>query len=295
MYAAAGGASLARKRQLNNKKATQQIAKEKQAAVKATNVVSPTKSKQFHQLPASYLKAPHTAAAAGRKLSAGYTTQPYAASKLLLPISEQAQFSHQFAHNTPKSPTHTAFHREDRLSRRQHLTKSATASLPLVSHSHHGAGDSQPSTPTLCFNDFQRSHEQNANQNFSAHLQLPHPPDPIIITPATPIASPGNRATSAPTATLCPNGASQLERKCSVYRGKKLDPHEENFYKTTTITTAQEIYQDEYLTYYSGLPNGVSKWEMNDYCDSDNRHIGVCTCDHIEVTNVNVCVFQCLN
>jgi hypothetical protein len=270
MYAAAGGASLARKRQLNNKKATQQIAKEKQAAVKATNLSTPTKSKQFHQLPASYLKAPHSSA---RKLSAGYTAQ----SKLLLPISEQAQFSHQFAHNTPKSPTHT-FHRDERLSRRQHLTKSATASLPLVSQFRHVAEGSQPGTPTLCFNEFQRTHENHAHQQFPAsHL---HAPDPIIITPATPLASPGNHAAAA-----TETSAGQLERKCSVYRGKRLEPHEENFYKTTTITTAQEHFRDEYLTYYSGLPNGVSKWELNEFCDSENRHMGVCTCDHIEVTS----------
>ncbi|XP_029715172.2 uncharacterized protein LOC109414353 isoform X2 [Aedes albopictus] len=78
MYAAAGGASLAsrqaRKKQAaqntKNKATNQQILREKLAAKAVT---TPTKSKQFHQLPASYLRAPHQH---HRKLSAGYTTVP---------------------------------------------------------------------------------------------------------------------------------------------------------------------------------------------------------------------------
>ncbi|XP_055639749.1 uncharacterized protein LOC129777486 isoform X2 [Toxorhynchites rutilus septentrionalis] len=98
MYAAAGGASLAsrqaRKKQAQqntkNKATNQLILREKLAAKVAS---TPTKSKPFHQLPASYLRAPHQH---HRKLSAGYTTVPGYDQhhKSLLPISEQSSSSH---------------------------------------------------------------------------------------------------------------------------------------------------------------------------------------------------------
>lgn len=348
MYAAAGGASLAsrqaRKRQAAQQIKTKQQAKDKAAQAKALAdaPLTPTKSKHFHQLPASYLKAPH---AHTRKFSAGYSTQ----SKLLLPISEQgihptAQQAHtnhhyiQHQHNLQLKNQ-----REEREERCLRLKKSATATLPLSQQ----AQDNliSPPTPTICFNTnsnnenmcrrftynnikvndqslsnlsqqhlhqthFHSHHHHHQQQQLQQpiHLQIPLIPDPIIVTPATPLPSPASgydqqqlqlkqqqSALQHPT-TLQLNtdhntSKTQLERKCSINRGRKLDPFEENFYKTTTITTAQEFYNDDYLTVYDGLPNGGNKWEQtanNEYCDSEHRHIGVCTCDHTEVIIIHL-------
>lgn len=91
MYAAAAGASLgsrqARKQQrLQNTKnaaALQQTLKDKLAASKALQ--TPTKSRQFHQLPANYLRTPAAHTAAHRKASIGQHSTSN--SRLLLPSS----------------------------------------------------------------------------------------------------------------------------------------------------------------------------------------------------------------
>lgn len=287
MYAAAGGASLASRRKgkekaaqnVKNKALLQQGLKDKLALGLAT----PTKaqSRQFHNLPATYLRTPQAQA---RKLSAGYTTN----SRLLLPINESNQndthnqsHHHQHHHHThpnhpnhrplsPRSehpPHHRQFHHYDK----NYITKSAT--LPLV------VSQSEPTPPTspiTLYNSSTKPPDQN--EHHALHIQVQ---DSIIITPATPQASPGRSPTGEP---------NQLERKCSFYRGRKLDTHDPNVNnKPGTITSSHDqlVYADEYHTTYN-LPNGGQKWTDADYCDSEHRHMGVCTCDHVEVMNASV-------
>lgn len=359
MYAAAGGASLAsrqaRKKQAiqntKNKATNQLILREKLALAKA--VTTPTKSKPFHQLPASYLRAPHQH---HRKLSAGYTTVPGYDQhhKSLVPISEQSSSSHgahpphtphhhhQHHHHhpghpgpcyavhgpaggsaaaaaaataaLPPFPKPTGFREYDKLVRRQQLTRSATATLPLASQAH---DLTPPQTPnaTLCFavQQHQQSslHLASPNPNtFSQplHLQIPTN-DPIIITPATPQATPPGKLNLPLTTTTSANlGATDdegrpltpapgaLERKCSVYRSRKLEPFDEHYFNNTTISHQQQQqhhhhhHQDDAFHAQHQLPNGeqqgyVCKWDTEHYCcDAEHRQLGVCTCDHIEVT-----------
>lgn len=191
MYAAAGGIACrgARKRQ------QQQAVKEKAEKAKAlkekltqskVDLTAPVKSKQFHQLPANfYLRTPYTGM---RKLSAGYTGH---SSKLLLPINEQSaqhhspshqQLSHHHHERQPRTPSHHGHHRgEMRLDVEHHktLTKSATASFPLVSHA-----CTTPPTTNLC----PFHHPQQFKESQSNLLSVVN--DGIIITPATPLPSP---------------------------------------------------------------------------------------------------------
>lgn len=138
MYAAAGGASLAhrqaRKRQAaqdTKDKAKLKSQKEKQALEAKAEPIA-TKSRQFHQLPAEYLKAPHLH---DRKFSVGYTGH----SKQLLPISEQAAHlhpsSHPLNHHQPKAePQYELVGTKTQLRYglgTRKLIKSATSTLPL--------------------------------------------------------------------------------------------------------------------------------------------------------------------
>lgn len=139
MYAAAGGASLAhrqaRKRQAaqdTKDKAKLKSLKEKQA-LEAKAEPAATKSRQFHQLPAEYLKAPHLH---DRKFSVGYTGH----SKQLLPISEQAAHlhpssQHPLNHHTNKAePQYELVGTKTQLRYglgTRKLIKSATSTLPL--------------------------------------------------------------------------------------------------------------------------------------------------------------------
>lgn len=278
MYAAAGGASLAsrqarqRQRQQNTKNRELQQKKLAQIKAGANDITAPSKaptqSKQFHQLPTNYLRTPNAQA---RKLSAGYTTQ----SKLLLPIDESN--SNQNHQQIPPSPSRhhiSQHHHYDEL-RRQHLRKSATASLPLVSQ----AEPTPPSTPTQCFGHLKPHSIDHGDDTLhpSIHIQIPHPQDPIIVTPATPLASPHQL------------NAGQLERKCSVYRGRELNKQlEESNNKTTTITatTVHDLQVTDEFNY--GIPNGgqttQKHWtDVADYYDSEHRQMGICTCDQIEV------------
>lgn len=285
MYAAAGGLSLASRRKgkekaaqnVKNKALLQQGLKDKLASGLAT----PTRaqSRQFHNLPATYLRTPQAQA---RKLSSGYTTN----SRLLLPINETNQndthnqsHHHQHHHHShpnhpshrplsPRSehpPHHRQFHHYDK----NYITKSAT--LPLV------VSQSEPTPPTspiALYNSSTKPPE--TNEHYALHIQVQ---DSIIITPATPQASPGRTPTGEP---------NQLERKCSFYRERKLDNYEMNLNnKSGTITSSHDqlVCGDEYHTTYN-LPNGGQKWTDAEYCDSEHRHMGVCTCDHVEVITI---------
>lgn len=286
MYAAAGGASLASRRKgkiqaaqnVKNKALLQQGLKDKLAASRASGLATPTKaqSRPFHNLPATYLRTPQAQA---RKLSSGYTTN----SRLLLPINETNQNdthnqSHHHHHphsghpsHRPLSPhsEHPSHHRQFHHYDKNYITKSAT--LPLVVSQ---SEPTPPTSPTALYNASTKPTEHS--DHYALHIQVQ---DSIIITPATPQASPGRTPTG---------DANQLERKCSFYRGRQLDTYETNLNnKSATITSSHDqlVYADEYHTTYN-LPNGGQKWTDADYCDSEHRHMGICTCDHIEVMNV---------
>ncbi|KAL9705789.1 hypothetical protein quinque_009307 [Culex quinquefasciatus] len=250
MYAAAGGASLAsrqaRKKQAaqnnKNKASNQQILREKLAAKAAT---TPTKSKQFHQLPASYLKAPHQH---HRKLSAGYTTVPGydQHQKSLLPISEQSSSSgHGHHHHHPHHPI-----------------------------SGHTPGQAPNAHPT---------YKPTGFREYDKLLSLP-----LQHTTADADGGLGRPLTPSP---------GLLERKCSVYRNRKLDDvcDERCYANYTTINNHQAQNQHPDDVYFGpGFPNGtdgqqqqgyVCKWDTEYYCcDAEHRQLGVCTCDHSEVT-----------
>ncbi|XP_055305702.1 uncharacterized protein LOC129570210 isoform X1 [Sitodiplosis mosellana] len=270
MYAAAGGASLAsrqkRKNQaaqnVKNKALLQQGLKDhidKLAASRASNLAPKAQSRPFHNLPSSYLRAPQ---AHVRKLSAGYTTQ----NKILVPINESnnqyfAHFhnhhhhahehpslAHEHHQNRPVSPrpSSSAFHPNT-----QRLTKSATASIPLVTQYDQS---SPPDSPLLL-----KHHVYFENDNGDALSKINVP---CIVTPATPLPSPG------------PPTAEQLERKCSFYRGKHLAYED-------LLKTEDTDFDEEYQIKQTAKQNILERWTDSECCDSEHQH-SICTCDHIE-------------
>ncbi|XP_073822595.1 uncharacterized protein [Musca autumnalis] len=347
MYAAAGGASLAsrqaRQRQRQQKKSQQLQAKLHPPKAACPAVIehgasTPTRhSRQFHQLSNNYLRTPQ---AQGRKLSASYTAQ----SKLLLPIDEgdtqsvmhmrihphphaHGHSHHAHSHSHPEHQHMVPYtgHHHGRVSPKlvhrhsgssgtsfhhSHLPKSATATLPLVSQveatpptSPSGvaaAGKPDDATalpPTTC---------QEAGIPLSFH-------DSIIVTPATPMASPGHVAkphdelpdavaekqplTAA--ADSCddddhmhpPTGP--LERKCSVYRMRRSDAFEydppaavtgvRRQFKELQFNQQNQHYEplltDDPHLIFKGLPSTTvgRKIQICAYCEE-----GICVCEHIE-------------
>lgn len=305
---------------VKNKALLQQGLKDKLAASRASSLATPTKaqSRQFHNLPSTYLRTPQ---AQVRKLGAGYTTQsrillPINESNNHLDTghghhssshthSQSHQHYQQHNHHLHESLSHSA-HPNDRSHsprpgshphsthpHHKRLTKSATTSIPFASQYEF----SPPNTPICLFKhhylpmhshhiDDDHNQQQKTQQSPTAavtHTTIQLPCDDIIVTPATPLPSPG------------PPTADQLERKCSFYRGKKLLAYEEslkNTNETTTIPVNDELqlhYTDDYhnipdMNHTGYLANGGrEKWTDSDYCDSEHRQIGVCTCDHIEV------------
>lgn len=332
MYAAAGGASLAsrqaRQRQRQQKKTQQLQAKlhppkaaglASDHAAEGASTPTRSQSRQFHQLPQNYLRAPQPH---GRKLSATYTTQ----SKLLLPIEEGDTQSvsqlrmhshahshgHAYAHSHSHShgPAHAApaplshhgqtpyqqfasshgrvspklVHRHSGSSSSAgfhpvisagQLHKSATATLPLVSHMEAEAmavspsavagvkttvtslETATPTSPPLASTSAAAAAamaaEAEAELAGAGAMFVPHH-DAIIVTPATPMASPGHVAklrrpgpeellfdSSAERQPLTadetlddedepmhPPAPGQLERKCSVYRMRRSDAFEQD-------------------------------------------------------------------
>lgn len=290
MYAAAGGASLAsrqarkkQQQQLKNKANQQQLLREKLAQVRASAGDTPTKSRGFHQLPPGYLRPPQ---GQGRKLSATYTGT-HGGSRLLLPINESG--GGHASDDCHRSPHHSSHHHLlfGLYPGQNALHKSATATIPLVSHAgakeHAHALESPPPTPNVCFppqtaggsDQFQYDGPNLGRYKNQAHrLHLPLLPDPIV-TPATPIPSPGLHGVGQQS----PN--SQFERKCSVYKGRKLDPNDEHFYRTTTFQSAQEMYNEEFKNYVftPSFANGKVT-EIDYYCtDPEHKVFGVCTCE----------------
>ncbi|XP_055709426.1 uncharacterized protein LOC129805495 isoform X2 [Phlebotomus papatasi] len=284
MYAAAAGASLgsrqARKqqRQQNNKnrELLKQGLKDKLAA-KAAGPATPTKSRPFHQLPPNYLRTPY---AQSRKLSASYAQH---GSKMT--VAEGGPGSPHTPHHA--HPHHQHFHSYDTQCQkptsptppqhdihRQQLIKSATATFPLVSR----ADATPPPSPGL-------TPAGDPSSNLLLIIDQPHKEglhpvaDSIFVTPATPIASPGH-VTRQGSPTLALQLPVPLERKCSVYRARKMDAMEPTDPNAPTVTIkVDDAYAVPYA-YDPLLPNG--KWCPAEYCDSEHRHLGVCTCDHIE-------------
>lgn len=109
------------------------------------------------------------------------------------------------------------------------------------------------------------------------HIQIPMG-DGIIITPATPLPSPSpsqQKQDKAEDAKIDDMPEFPLERTCSVYRNRKLDD--------STTKEGDDEYQQQF--YPGGMPNGNghhTHW-ADEFCDAENRALGVCTCDHIEV------------
>lgn len=313
MSAAAAGASCrnARKRQalqiIKDKAAQAKALKDKLEEAKAAELATPTRSKQFHQLPPTYLRAPQPH---GRKLSAGYTGH---SSKLLLPISEQSAQHHSPSQQTLHNRRHQFTHSNDprirdlRLGAEQQkqLTRSATASFPLVSNA-----ESPPASPAVGFRQhhfFKENHGNLLTANHPIHIQIPNANnDGFIITPATPLPSPSPSNQKQQEALLAEQTKTQeriaadadefpdfpLERTCSVYRNRKLQAND-----TTTVNVADidDEYQQQF--YPGGMPNGNgghhTHW-ADEFCDSENRMVGVCTCDHIEVIFDVICEALCL-
>lgn len=290
MYAAAGGASLASRRknakqQVKNKQLQKQGLEAKLAAAQraASGIVTPTKnqaSRQFHNLPSNYLRTPQAQA---RKLSASYATQ----SKLLLPIDElNKNGDHHHHHHSLKSPCDTPkhlhhhhhqhhHHRHGHSPHHQHLFKSATATIPLVSQ----VDATPPGTPTSITTIGCRPPANtpnildNESMKQEIHIKIPDPQDSIIVTPATPLASPGQHQ---------PADKNQLIRKCSFYRERKLDDPTDLARPRTPVLLDKEL-QDYYRTQFAGMPNGT-KYLDPDYCDLEHGpHAGICSCDRLEV------------
>ncbi|EDW57499.2 uncharacterized protein [Drosophila virilis] len=408
MYAAAGGASLAsrqaRQRQRQQKKNQQLQAKlhpPKPAGVGVGlgaadgGASTPTRSqsRQFHQLPTNYLRAPQPQ---GRKLSATYTQ-----SRSLLPIEEAGDtqsvlqlrmhshthghghahglhgHGHSHLHHGLGPPVQTPYqqfasshgrvspklvHRHSGSSAGFHpaaaaaaagasgggqLHKSATATLPLVSQME----ATPPTTPALpsaavgvkttaasletdatpmsaaapialgmAMASTSAAAAAAAAAEAEAHLQLagaeamfvPHH-DAIIVTPATPMASPGHAAAvklrraddneephdSAERQPLTATDAydedeamqppiGPLERKCSVYRMRRSDAFEQSDAGVTGGLKRQlrelqfqqpqyvPLVSDEPQLLFKGLGNG-RKFQICAYCEE-----GICVCEHIE-------------
>lgn len=319
MYAAAGGVSCrqARKRQAQQAIKDKQAAKDKANKEKLTHskvnlAATPTKSKQFHQLPATYLRTPYSGA---RKLSAGYTGH---SSKLLLPINEQSAQQHSPSHQQLSTTGHHynyqhartptfggGGHHPHRLDvMHKTLTKSATASFPLVSQASTPPASPQGATTNLCpFHHLQHfSHNNNNNNNVNSlngqlresqsnllSVQVPLQ-DGIIITPATPLPSPGSGTQRDMQQQLTSDqqqlGASlndlskpklvddlpefPLGRACSVYRNRKLEAEEA---ETVKVNIGGDEFEEQQKQFF--MPNGntiagTQPWVETNYYDPEN-------------------------
>lgn len=167
------------------------------------------------------------------------------------------------------------------------LHRSQTATIPFAFQQYTGGrGASPPGTPNICFppgerppfTDFTYTNDPIDRPNLT--LTIPGQ-EPITVT--TPMPTPLHPSL------LPTTSAYQLERKCSVHR-RKLDPLEEQFYRTTNFQTAQELYNEEFRAYLAAhqsvfMPNGGQRqpWDEPWCLDPEHQQQGVCTCDHQEV------------
>ena len=210
MYAAAAGASLgsrqARKKQRlqNTKDAAilQQTLKDKLAASKELR--TPTKSRAFHQLPASYLRTP---AGQSRKPSIGQ--QSTSNSRLLLPITEMSsvasstrnihlQLDHRRHSKSPHHSRHASFNHKSR----SHLSGSGSSSSHPHQHGRSQSGHHQP-----------------------PHYHLSLNPDCAIHGSCSQLLVPNQRLNRSATATLPLNTLNQTPPSSPLPRHRHHDHH----------------------------------------------------------------------
>lgn len=311
-------------------------------------------SRQFHQLPNNYLRTPQAQArklsasyTAQSKLllpiDEGDTQ-----SVLHMPMHSHAHgpglvhpghshHSHSHAHGghhqhqhfgsyTPDTGGHHMHHGHGRVSPKlvhrhsgssgtsfhhSHLPKSATATLPLVSQ----VEATPPTSPAgvAVAGDQVTGDTPPTMTGQEASMALPcH--DSIIVTPATPMASPGHVAKPPRDLELSEAAAEKqpltaaidscdddehmqpptgpLERKCSVYRMRRSDAFEldavsavsgvKRQFKELQFTTQQHQQYEPLLTddpqiIFKGYSGG-RKVQVCAYCEE-----GICVCEHIEV------------
>ncbi|XP_065358330.1 uncharacterized protein LOC135952362 [Calliphora vicina] len=310
---------------------------------------TPTRhSRQFHHLPNNYLRTPQAQA---RKLSASYTAQSKlllpidegdTQSVMHMHMHSHAHghythpghshhahsHAHQGAHHQHMSPytpdaQHT-HHHHGRVSPRlvhrhsgssgtsfhySHLPKSATATLPLVSQ----VEATPPTSPegVAVAGDQVTGDTPPTMTGQEASMALPcH--DSIIVTPATPMASPGHVAKprdelSEAAAEKQPLTAAidscdddehmqpptgPLERKCSVYRMRRSDAFEldavsavsgvKRQFKELQFNQQHQQYEplltdDPHIIFKGFASSGGRKVQLCAYCEE-----GICVCEHIE-------------
>lgn len=196
------------------------------------------------------------------------------------------QAHHHFRAVTPRPTTA----HDPSINVHHRLTKSATASIPLVSQY---SDITPPDSPSCLLKPppTQESYiatigsgvaaaataaatatatESQEQAQIQTHV-------PYFVIPATPATSPG------------PPNTDQLERKCSIYRGKQFEFDD-------TFQKHEADYADEYYVKHAIKPHHtttttataasvvpvVERWTDSECCDSDHQN-SVCTCDHIEV------------
>ncbi|KAH8248448.1 hypothetical protein KR032_010293 [Drosophila birchii] len=278
MYAAAGGASLAsrqaRQRQRQQKKNQQLQAKLHPPKAAGLGLVSgdhagaegastPTRgqSRQFHQLPTNYLRAPQPH---GRKLSATYTTQ----SKLLLPIDEgdtqsvlqlrmhSHSHAHAHAHSHSHGPAHAHGQAQAYQTPYQQFASSHGRVSPKLVHRHSGTGSTAGFQPVYAAGQLHKS----ATATLPLHMQMEADADTgggteagagampsavagvkttvTSLETATPTSPPLASTSAAAAAALAAEAEAEaelagaaamfLERKCSVYRMRRSDAFEQD-------------------------------------------------------------------
>lgn len=192
-------------------------------------------------------------------------------------------WAHQHHHHhhhrkTSIHPTNEQSHSSHHIKK---LIKSATASIPLSQY------DKTIDSPSSLF-----KHPiaiiTNDNNTINTKHEIDESPTkinvPCIITPATPLPSPG-----APT-------AEQLDRRCSFYRGRKQLAHEDTLKSDITYDDNNLIeighedaqYDDEYHIVHTTKQTVVDKLTDSECCDSE--HHSICTCDHSEVKCMRILI-----
>lgn len=202
------------------------------------------------------------------------------------------------------SHSHSQHRTQAGLVKSQLLPKSAT--LPIVSRSDATPPATPPTTTTT-------SNEEQPPVS-STLLIAVH--DTIVVTPASPSSS--NAAADdapAPAPAVLPPPPAQplpLERKCSFFRGQRKlladgepDAQLDNPRPTTLACCQYDVCDDaqcqlatpfysdsEYREAYAAGQAITSCWQpadptdpAADFCDCEHRQLGICTCDHVEVTH----------
>lgn len=330
MYAAAGGASLAsrqkRKNQaaqnVKNKALLQQGLKDKLAASRASNLAqTPTRaqSRQFHNLPATYLRTPQ---AHMRKLSAGYTSQ----SKILVPINESNNqyFAHHHGHHQHEhdhdASEHMADHDQPHSSHLHHhhhmhphhhhhphlfpsqshrkpssaIAAVAAASLRATDHGLHFLGADnkkliKSATASIPLTQYGR--DDSSTSLFKQPISILTTHDDHVrfaidddSPPEWPVPNIVTPAEPQPSTTLLVSD--DVERRCSFNLDHIKTTHDESkkLYDETLIKigTDDAQHDDLHAVHATTKSICIEKWTDSECCDSEHQH-STCTCDHSEV------------